>query len=143
VEGHGSIPGQTNTQGLKITEKVLPLLCKWLDSRHGSDDHINCSPVSARDVKHKGHKFISSTCMYCQVLPSLNKVPLLFTFYNCIYFVLAYLLPWITPYIKIKQNKSQNHKTVNVKCKFDKFRVSPIKSSLPVYICQTLFLHGS
>jgi hypothetical protein len=33
---------------------VLPLLCKWLDPCHGSDDHVNCSPVSAKDVKHKG-----------------------------------------------------------------------------------------
>ena len=36
--GSGSIPGRTNTQGLKvIEEKVLPLpyiyICKWLDLR--------------------------------------------------------------------------------------------------------------
>ena len=36
----GSIPGQTNTQGLKITEEnVLPYadICKWLDSLVFSD----------------------------------------------------------------------------------------------------------
>ena len=39
--GSGSIPGRTNTQGLKIfEEKVLPLLCKWSDFRVFSDKDV-------------------------------------------------------------------------------------------------------
>jgi hypothetical protein len=45
VGGCGLIPSRINT------EEKLPLLCKWLDPRRGSDDHVNCGPVSAKDVK--------------------------------------------------------------------------------------------